>query len=1115
MNSTGKLTIAKASAGAGKTYTLVKTYLTMLFEDKSQTNRHRHTLAVTFTKKATAEMKERILKALFDLSQYTGEGKKPAYFDDLTKVLKNKKDPETVQTRAKAILDDLLQDYSSFMVTTIDSFFQRIMRSFSKELGLSNQYKVDMDDAQIRTQAIDDLLLHLSFDQTDPAVQALRRVIEAQVENNKKWNPRQALLDLSLELFKEVYQKNSGPLSEFLQDTQAVEAYQKPLATTIKNFEDQCLALQKQYKDYTEAHPSLDVSLFRKGLFTIFSKISNKADIVAYIVNGLPANFSKYCNNAETALTTSKKSKAQLAQERIELLPHATEIHPIATALEGLLTGEESKKYLDAVIILSNFPTLCMFVYIAERIKQANEALGRFPISDTNKTLQAVTAGNDTPFIYEKIALQIQHYLLDEFQDTSSMQWDNFKPLVEEGLQAGNSLVVGDIKQSIYRWRNSDYNLLHHLPDQFPTQSETEELPSNYRSCQTVVEFNNSLFCQAGERSLVNPLAEELGEENDLKAVYASRAQEVAAKTPEQGYVQVDFIADKDKNKESDTKAPTQEDSPEEADKRFRDKAVRRLLEIVADLKEKEVPLGEVAVLVRSKFEGSLVANALTQNGYKVISGEALLLTASYEVRFCIAFLRYLQMPEDPLLCTQAKYLHSLCQQLHSEEIDTQAALTKALLPEPLLDETELHQWQTKPLMQIISDLINDKNLYTEQSTAYLQALQDQVYSYSQSYVADVYHFLRWWDSHCDKLAIATAKEGTDAIRIMTIHASKGLEFGVVIVPFTNWKKHDDGRGTIIWAKPNDDYNAGGKIPVLPIKYEAKLQQSAFSQDYAKEKQSQYIDNLNLAYVAFTRAKRALYIVAQQKQYKIERGEETDTETDRSLKLISSNLQDSLLGTEKAQNTIESYKQGEPIFGPDPAQKDKNSLIHTELTIPQKEDARLRVAVSRSFHQSETLTCGKDHQRNYGTLMHALLQVIETKADADKAILKAMQNLIQQGKIVEEDKAQLQAEISKFWALIDQTGHSDWFDGSWTVYNEQSILYHDPDDQMEVSRPDRILLNEAEHKACVIDYKFGEHDPAKYQKQVRHYCDLLTQMGYQTEGYLCYVERGKIEPIVD
>ncbi len=1041
----------------------------MLFATNKAHNAHRRILAVTFTKKATAEMKQRIVRELSNLAN-----NKNSHFAEALKTKHQLSDTQ-LQKQAQQILFELLQDYSHFAVSTIDSFFQQIIRAFSRELGLSAKYNLELDTKAIQQNAVDDFFLQLSPQNDKNTFQALLSIIQEKVEDNKAWNPKDDILALTSELFQEAVLQNQHNLFNFLSNTHNVTAYQDAQHAICQNYFKTYQEAVEQVRAYMHTH-SLTEEMFTRFVFNPLHFDRN--DIIEAIQK-LPKTFCKFIENEDKTIALKAYPNAAA---------HEANLRQLCRPIYTLLTAQQhTLPLLTAHVILNKYSILTLLGQIANCIDRKNQELNRLPIAQTNQLLNNVVQANQhSPFIYEKIGTRIQHFLIDEFQDTSTMQWNAFRPLIHESLATNQAnLLVGDVKQSIYRFRNSDYTLmLRGLKHDFP-HTQANDLAGNWRSCENVVQANNAIFQQ-----LATALNQEMNHnlngaypalENVIQEVYQNHTQKpmLTTQSTDKGFVQIHF-------------------SPCEAnkEKEWKNNALSNLPQLVADIQQRGIPLGRVACLVRNNKEVQPIAQTLIRAGYNVMSNEGLRLTASPAVMFVLLSLKHALYPDDPIINFE---LQHFAQRL-GITLTNHAPHT-----------------QSEGLFQQVQYIIHHYALMNDPAAApYLIALQDKVHEYTNKYQSDLYNFLNWWDERAETFALSM-QETTEAIQIVSIHKSKGLEYDVVIIPFCNWAKSTDrlSYNNILWVPtpettlttPDNKTNKQTKTttpPLLPIQFSNKLSHTAFAQPYYEELLNLYLDNLNITYVAFTRAKKELYVFAPA----LEEGKAVTnigTQLHAALQanpcgmrlMEEENVATYTLG-EKAIYTTSNTPQVETpyIASPNHYQLTTNNY---QLKLP-----------SRNFFPHE------DDTQTIGVLMHQILQQINQRGEEEKVL----QEMLRAGILQTDLLPIIQEQLQTFWQLIATQQKQHWYDPTlFIILNEQDILLPDG----KTRRPDRILIQKNPQNthtgkqknpqhAIIIDYKFGHTHPS-HLEQVRDYTTLLQHMGYTTEGYLCYVQLGQIIPV--
>ncbi len=736
--------------------------------------------------------------------------------------------------------------------------------------------------------------------------------------------------------------------------------------------------------------------------------------------------------------------------------------------------------YNTAREIARYYYTLGILTDISRQIATYREEKNVMLIADTTELLNRVIGGSDAPFIYEKTGTCVDHYMIDEFQDTSAMQWDNFRPLVEDSLANGRAnLIVGDVKQSIYRFRNSDWKLLdEQVREDFGEgQVREETLVDNWRSCRHIVEFNNAFFTVAP--SILQELYNEalatssLGEEERaafsarILAAYANSSQRVSPPfRKREGHVRIDFLSG-DEGKD------------------WRQEAMERLPAVLERLQDNGYALKEIAILVRTNQEGALVADTLLaykeahpsdRYAYDIISDDALFIGGSPAVRFLIAVLRYLRNPDDRTSERLAMYAYQVLSGKFGaagDDDEADESLLRGLLP---VSRQSLYE-MAEGLFRVFS------GCFPETEQVFVQAFLDMVAEYAQKESADLGRFLKWWDETGSRKTIATP-DGQDAIRILTVHKSKGLGFKVVIIPFGDWEiDHKPTKPVILWCHP--ERKPFDRLRLVPVRYGQILGGTIFAKDYFKERLHAFIDNLNTLYVAFTRSKEELLVFAPRPR-KI--GKEGKVEKIASIAdLLWAGLADGI-----EDDTFERGGWWHPAPG---GTGDMSAEIPRSRLDSVTPDDRLRL---RLHGQGVFFD---DARRKHGALMHEVLSRIRTPKD----IPASVESYRLAGVINREEAAALAGRLE---GLLRAGEVSSWYDGSARVLNEVDILFG----KGLSKRPDRVMIREG--RVTVVDYKFGERQDKRHLAQVGEYLRLIRKMGFgRVDGYLWYVELGKIEEV--
>lgn len=1070
------LTIYKASAGSGKTYKITEEYLTLLFRKPYV---FKNILAVTFTNKATGEMKNRILKELSDLSN----NRPSPYLSSLQ--LQFNKSEKQIREQAKDILKQILHDYSRFSVETIDRFFQRILRSFVKEMNLQGTFSIELDRERVLEEAIENLLL--TVDDDVQLKKWLINFVNERIEKGKSWNLKSAVYQLAREIFNEKFQVLGKSVSEKLNDKDFLEKYVDAMYSIKHGFElkmsdlgQQGLALMKEY--------DLEIDDFyykKSGVAGYFVKLAEKKDFDPKIrAREAIGNIDKWC------------SEKAVKKERIE--------EACDKGLYNLLSGAVEyydKNYLDyntANAILKNVYTLGIITDISKQVRSLCEDENIFLLSDAGPFISSIIEDSDTPFMYEKAGSRFYHYMLDEFQDTSYVQWNNFKPLITDSLAAGyKNIVVGDVKQSIYRWRNSSWKILssevHAAMAAFEPTHVT--LESNWRSSPELVKFNNTLFQNAATylQQLFNAqLPENEIPTNELTALIEKAYEKSVQKITKSihGTVELQFLAAEDDEVE------------------WYDLALEAIPARITYLQACGVMFSEIAILVRNQKEGAMIAdylmdyNQVSENQeIQFISTDALRLQNSVLVKMVINTFRYLLHPEDTLNLFELVFHYKQCIdgqenfEFHKYQRDT----LEQMLPVEFRNKTKelIHL----PLPNLFEKVVAHFKLNHPPATemAYLYAFGDLIRDYSTRNNHGLSAFLDWWDQNGTTQVITTTGE-QNAVSIVTIHKSKGLEFRAVLVPFCDWDiDHNPSQDNILWC--NSTVSPFNELELLPVRYGKDLIQTHFKDDYFEEKIQAFVDNLNLLYVAFTRAKQFLYVYSPDP--------EAEARKDKTIArlLLDVMYMDRNTGLDENTISLSKYWNSETkhlkLGQPKPSEKKKQVPTGFILSNYTTRSQTMNYLYSRKSAQ----WFRNDGQKGIGSvvdegkIMHRIFENILVPADVDEAVEKVIREKVVSEQYIVKLKQKIQG-----WLRAPEV--SKWFEPKFNIKREASILL--PDGTMR--RPDRVIVND--DGVLVIDFKFGLHEKSSDISQMRDYMKLFQSMGYENIwGFIWYAEQGAIKEV--
>ena len=1055
------LTIYKASAGSGKTFALAVEYIAGLMQPHAE-HEFEHTLAVTFTNKATAEMKSRILETLYGLKMQLKESK--PYLESLQRT--HPSPPikgGSVAVQAGKALSAILHDYSHFRVETIDSFFQSILRNMARELGLAANLQVELSHEEIIESAVDSLI-----ETMDSRPEVRRWVLDCvreQLDSGDKWDIVTPLKAFAGNIFSEAYQQRSEQELAKISDAKTVGDFKKEMYAIREKAERD---VAKAVGDVMELIEDFDIISYGKNLRSFLTKaLTMESDGPTKTIEQL--KFKKpYAREDEV-----KEAYARLLA-----------VYPVCRS-----------RHFSATLVLQHLSSLLLLEHISRRAHEIEGDAGRFTLSSTPALLSKMIEGSDAPFIFEKIGTHINSVMIDEFQDTSRMQWENFKTLLFEKLASGGKgLLVGDIKQSIYRWRGGDWKILYDIEGERQFQRyriERKPLDTNYRSQQVVVDFNNAFFPEAAKR--LDGIAPEA--EVKLQDIYSDVRQKKKKETGK-GYVRVKLF--KSKGEES---GDTVGDMVEQM----------RLLHAAGQ------DFSQMAILVRKRRMAQQIIQEFAQLAPDIplVSDEAFLLGASVSVQMLVAAMRVLVAGKHTELIAE-KYLmfhyrrdvlglsdtslHSIAVQdmeqvLPEEFTACRDELTR--LPLYLLAE---RLWRIFSLSSIPGEDI------------YVLTFFDELQNYLRSAAAsDIQSFLTAWDETLHASAIPGS--AVAGVRILTIHKSKGLEFPTVFLPFCEWKTEAGQTDDILWCQT--DVAPFGELGSLPISSHSKrIRSSVFSPCYEEEHLQRRVDALNTLYVAFTRAGDNLYIYGETKPADKVKLTTTSTAAD----LIYLSLRNNDNDPDEACFFLE---RGTPFVANICASQAEEEQGVNRLRIAHRmEDAAPVKVVTRNpalfFRESNQAEDYMEQmkaeggevfplrlsQRETGKRMHEVLSRIDDASQLDDVLAEAQRD----GTIgVGEDWEAITSHIRQGFAhpLV-----ASWFKAGNTVYNECAIAGIDPKSgQPSVLRPDRVVLTS--DGITVVDYKFG-HRSSIYRDQVNAYMKRLREMypDCKVQGYLWYIMAG-------
>ncbi|MDE6096151.1 MAG: UvrD-helicase domain-containing protein [Muribaculaceae bacterium] len=1163
------LQLQRASAGSGKTFTLAKKFIWFLIAIKEDGKPWRlrtpreiadglgRILAITFTNKATNEMKQRIVAKLADLSRAADEPvtnemlSSVAYLKDFSSDLNVS--PQNIGIACKEALSALLNDYSAFRVSTIDSFFQSILRTFAYESNLNDSYQVEIDSDYLATAAIDATLDTVdNRGQHGSAAMWLRLLMDDAASTGSQWNVfqksetpqsiytrlRRSIQRLESEEFKGVRKELDGYFDTDNAEDPLAKAYitlkkemEAPLKEALEEAQSQCSRLASLLRD-AGINPKEDCQRW-------FDSHIKKLPLLRFNDQSSKPPFKPL------AISDSKP----LLKKGVSS-PLASEINRTAAimyeAYSMWLEKKESNEWRHWCVYAPLLPYLGLLGEARNRMAEYLEANNMIQLGETNSMLKRIIGEDDTPFIYERLGTAINHYLIDEFQDTSRMQWDNLHPLLAENDSRGqDNLIIGDAKQSIYRFRNADPSLITtSVPEAFPRHvaaGMNRADNTNWRSDRRIVEFNNFFF-----KALVDKISE-LGKGTlDFRNLYSNVAQ-YPSHREEKGYVEIRFL-DPDLPADCSDEVKETEDSP-----------LSGIPPLIYSLLERGYNCRDIAILVDTNQLGKdVIASIVAFNaslpagkpGIDFISEESLLVSSAEAVGIIISVLRKLiwgcrrdtqeEVSEsvhhdwDDIRSNFSFYSLRHPEQSVAEQI---CGFLNEDSPEDAINRM-LSTMQTvalPALVEAITENFIPVNLRRSQAV-FIAALQDMVLEYCERYAADVASFLNWWDSKGKDRSISSP-EGTDAVQIMTVHKSKGLEFKCVIMPSATASLTPLRKSEWRWVRPASCFAGAGLPPFVPVETTSALEQTEHADIYRRYFDLYMMDRLNSIYVAFTRAVSELYIITRMPR-------RPDTGLASYLKEICGNADDYLrqyMGEEDSDcllpdglsrwndtGDIISFGEKPEVTRPGAAtDKDlpEDELVIEEYGVDSSPSILQYVegdiptppaSVAELILDTEDGDTGQDtgtvtpeaadtDPRSEGNLLHSVMGMVSTSKDLHKAIL-AMKT---RGLITRSQASEWEQWLSE---AIAKEEVKEWFEGKWRVMNERPILIPRSSDR----RPDRIMVSQDRKQAIILDYKFGSdtHDRA-YRKQVREYIKAFREASgiRDIKGYLWYVRADRITEV--
>ena len=1033
--------IYDASAGSGKTYTLVKEYLKIILLSKKP-DAYRNILAITFTNKAVHEMKSRVVESLSEFAKENPSDKALQLMQDIQ--AETGLSLTTITEKAKSIIKNLIHNYASFDISTIDKFTHKVIRAFAHDLNLPITFEVSLDTENLLAEAVDAIIAEAGNDEV--LTNLLVDFTMEKTDDDKSWDISREIMDTGKLILNE---NNREEITHFQNKTitEFIEIKNK-LTELCEQLETETIALATEALLLIENN-GVDIKSFSAGHFP--NHLGNIKD-----KKFNPAN-KTYHEFDDIKINKTASDRAIIES----IIPNLLEI------LASIYKKFEKKNFYEA--FLKNITPLSLLNTVSNELGKIQKEQNILSIAEFNKLINEQIQNQPAPFIYERLGEKYRNFFIDEFQDTSEMQWQNLIPLIDNALSSedlngeqGSLMIVGDPKQSIYRWRGGKAEQFIELvkgknpfvnPDWKPFS-----LGTNYRSYSEIIDFNNQLF---------GFLSNEF-EHEDYKDLYQNHShQKFNTKTG--GYVNISFVPKVEK-----------EAFDEEENLAKNDLYLQATLATIDKVKQNGFRYKDIVILTRKKAHGTEVANYLTENGIPILSSESLLLGASSEVQGVIHILRYLKNNND--LQAKANFLYYLAPQ--QDQLPIHDFIAQGMEQK---SETEFQKWLTTFNIDFSFQNIRKKSLYeaTEiiiakvipmhKRNAYIQFFLDLILEHDLKKQAGISDFLAFWDNNSEKQSIPSP-EGNDAVRIMTIHKSKGLEFPVVIFPFAE-EDYSKGPREKMWL------NADEAITGLP---KALVDKSSKVEGYGEEanviyqqkKQEELLDNINVLYVALTRAEEQLYIISGM-QKKNDKNQYPNNMATFFIKF----LEDKGFDESKFEYT---FGKAEKLS------ETKDVLDETE-TIPQL-SATLNPK-NIKIAQKESLMWNTQQQKaiEFGNILHEILSFVKNKDDIDLALTKAIEN----GLIVASQKGAVEQTIQE---VVNHPDLLSYFAIGNKILNEKTIIQKEGN----LVKPDRMVLN-TNQEIYLLDYKTGAHQ-VKYTTQLENYQNAIEKMGLKvTKKALVYI----------
>lgn len=1034
--------IYDASAGSGKTYTLVKEYLKIILLSKKP-DAYRNILAITFTNKAVHEMKSRVVESLSEFAKENPSEKALKLMQDIQ--VETGLSLASITEKAKSIIKNLIHNYAAFDISTIDKFTHKVIRAFAHDLNLPITFEVSLDTENLLTEAVDAIIAEAGND--EQLTKLLVDFTMEKTDDDKSWDVSRDIMETGKLILnennrEEITHFQNKKIEDFIVIKNKLTELTAELESDSSNLASDALLLIE--------NNGIDTNSFPYGTFPKHLNFYKEKDA--------RAENHRFREFDDIKIKKDAKDKAIIES----IIPTLLEI------LKSIYEKAEKRLFYQA--FLKNITPLSLLNTVSNELSKIQKEQGILSISEFNKLIYNEIQNQPAPFIYERLGEKYKHFFIDEFQDTSEMQWFNLIPLIDNSLSSedlsgerGSLMIVGDPKQSIYRWRGGKAEQFIELSkDKNPFNNPDKKLFSlgtNWRSYSEVIDFNNKFF---------GFIADEFTSE-DYKDLYQNRSHQ-KQNDKKGGYVNISFVPKVEKAEFGEEENQAKEELYLEA-----------ILKTILKVKSNGFSNKEIVILTRKKSHGTQVANYLTENDIPILSTESLLLGASSEVQSILAVLSYLKNNND--LQAKATFLYYLA--LEQDKLEIHDFIAQGMAK---TNETDFQQWLTGYAVNFSFANIRKKSLYEateiiisriipiKRRNAYVQFFLDLVLEHDLKKQAGISDFLYYWDNNSEKLSIPSP-EGNDAVRIMTIHKAKGLEFPVVIFPFAD-ENYSLGPKEKMWLSA-DEEQFGLPKALVDKNSNVSAYGEAAAIVYNQKKQEELLDDVNVLYVALTRAEEQLYIISGM-QSRNSKGDYPNNMASFFIKFLEDKRDFNESKFEYSFGNAEKLSEAKEV-------KDETELI------PQL--SAILNPINIKIAQRESLMWNTKQQKaiEYGNIIHEILSFVKTKDDIDLALTKAIEN----GLIITSQKGEVLKTIRE---IVNHSELELFFSHQNKTLNEKNIIQNEG----SIVKPDRMVIT-SNDEIYLLDYKTGSHQ-AKYTLQLENYQNAIEKMGFKvTKKALVYI----------